>query len=95
MNPLADFKLMLTYRKLIKQVKPIVVLTYTIKPNVYGGIAARLCHVPQLANVTGLGDAVENGGFMQKLTVRLYKMGLRKARRVFFQNNSNRSFKVR
>ena len=92
MNPLADFKLMLTYHKLIKQVKPIVVLTYTIKPNVYGGIAARLCHVPQLANVTGLGDAVENGGFMQKLTVRLYKMGLRKARRVFFQNNSNRSF---
>ena len=91
-NPLADFKLMLIYRKLMKKLKPVAVLTYTIKPNVYGGLAARLCHVPQLANVTGLGDAVENGGWMQKLTVALYKMGLGKAHRIFFQNQSNRSF---
>lgn len=94
-NPLADFKLMLTYRKLIKQLKPLAVLTYTIKPNIYGGMAARLCRVPQLANVTGLGDAVENGGWMEKLTVTLYKMGLGKAHRIFFQNESNRSFCIR
>lgn len=94
-NPLADFKLMLTYRRLIKQLKPMAVLTYTIKPNVYGGLAARLCRVPQLANVTGLGDAVENGGWMQKLTVTLYKIGLGKAQRVFFQNEGNRNFCVR
>lgn len=91
-NPLADFKQMLAYKKLMKQLKPMAVLTYTIKPNIYGGMAASLCHVPQLANVTGLGDAVENGGFMQKLTILLYKMGLRKTRRIFFQNASNRSF---
>lgn len=91
-NPLADFRLMLKYRRLMKLLKPVAVLTYTIKPNIYGGMAARLCHVPQLANVTGLGDAVENGGWMQKLTVYLYKMGLGKARRIFFQNESNRSF---
>ena len=94
-NPFADFNLMQVYRKLIKQLRPVAVLTYTIKPNVYGGIAARLCRVPQLANVTGLGDAVENGGWMQKLTVTLYKMGLGKARRVFFQNASNREFGIR
>lgn len=94
-NPLADLKLMLTYRKFIKELKPLAVLTYTIKPNVYGGMAARLCRVPQLANVTGLGDAVENGGWMQKLTVTLYKIGLGKARRVFFQNESNRNFGIR
>lgn len=94
-NPLADFKLMQAYHKLIKQQKPVAVLTYTIKPNIYGGMAARLCRVPQLANVTGLGDAVENGGWMQKLTVTLYKMGLGKAHRVFFQNESNRNFCVR
>lgn len=94
-NPLADFRLMLTYRKLISMLKPVAVLTYTIKPNIYGGMAARLCRVPQLANVTGLGDAVENGGWMQKLTVTLYKMGLGKARRIFFQNASNREFGIR
>lgn len=94
-NPLADFKLMLTYRKLMKRLEPVAVLTYTIKPNIYGGMAARLCRVPQLANVTGLGDAVENGGWMQKLTVTLYKMGLGKARRIFFQNASNRKFGIR
>lgn len=93
-NPLADFKLMLTYKKLMKQLKPVAVLTYTIKPNIYGGMAARLCHIPQLANVTGLGDAVENGGWMQKLTVTLYKLGIGKARCVFFQNVSNQSFGI-
>ncbi|MBQ9311689.1 MAG: glycosyltransferase family 4 protein [Bacteroidales bacterium] len=90
MNPLADLKLMLTYRKLIKQLKPKVVLTYTIKPNVYGGMACRLNKTPQIVNVTGLGDAIENGGWLQKLTVTLYKVGISKAKCVFFQNRSNR-----
>lgn len=92
MNPLADMKLMLQYRKLIKQLRPLAVLSYTIKPNVYGGIACRLTGTPQLANVTGLGDAVENGGWLQKLTVGLYKYGIGKAKRVFFQNKVNRDF---
>lgn len=92
MNPLADFKLMLAYKKLMKQLNPKAVLTYTIKPNIYGGIAARMCKVPQLANVTGLGDAVENGGWLQKLTIGMYKNGLRKAYKIFFQNESNRLF---
>lgn len=92
MNPLADFKLMLTYRKLIKQLKPDVVLSYTIKPNLYGGMACALCNVPQLANVTGLGAAVEYPGLMQKLTIALYKLGLGKSRVVFFQNEENLQF---
>ena len=77
-NPLADIKLLMCYRKLIKQVKPAVVLTYTIKPNVYGGMACALTGVPQIANVTGLGAAVEYPGMMQKLTIFLYKIGMRK-----------------
>ena len=92
MNPLEDFKLMLKYRMMIKQLKPKAVLTYTIKPNIYGGIACRLTGTPQLANVTGLGDAMENGGWLQKLTVGLYKMGIGKARCVFFQNATNKQF---
>ncbi|EIY55787.1 glycosyltransferase family 4 protein [Bacteroides salyersiae] len=94
MNPIKDLKLLLDYIKVIKRIKPVAVLTYTIKPNVYGGIAAAYCGVPLLANVTGLGDAVENKGFLGKLTVFLYKLGLRKANTVFFQNNSNLKFCV-
>lgn len=92
MNPLADMKLMFRYRKMIKQLRPLAVLSYTIKPNVYGGIACRLTGALQLANVTGLGDAIENGGWLQKLTVGLYKYGISKAKKVFFQNKANRDF---
>lgn len=91
-NPMADFKLMLRYRKLIKQVKPAAVLTYTIKPNLYGGMACALTGVPQIANVTGLGAAVEYPGMMQKLTILLYKIGMRKTWLTFFQNNDNMDF---
>lgn len=95
MNPVADLRLMLRYKKMIRQLKPKAVLTYTIKPNVYGGIACRMCGVPQLANVTGLGDALENGGWLQKLTVMLYKIGTGKSNTVFFQNKSNRDFCIK
>lgn len=95
MNPLADFKLMLAYRKMIIHLKPIAVLSYTIKPNVYGGIACRLTRTPLFANVTGLGDALENGGWLQRLTVMLYKMGIDKAKCVFFQNGTNRDFCIK
>ena len=91
-NPIKDIGLMLYYRKLIKQVKADVVLSYTIKPNLYGGMACQLCHVPQIANITGLGSAVENPGWLQKLTILLYKVGLRKAHTVFFQNKANLQF---
>lgn len=92
MNPIADFKLMLYYRRLIKKVKANVVLSYTIKPNLYGGLAAAMCGVPQLANVTGLGAAVEYPGLLQKFTILLYKVCMRKTHLVFFQNDANRQF---
>ena len=92
MNPLKDFALMLRYRKLIKLTKPDVVLSYTIKPNLYGGMACQLCHVRQIVNITGLGSAVGNPGWLQRLTILLYKVGLRKAHTVFFQNKANMEF---
>lgn len=92
MNPISDFNLLVRYCKLIRKIKPITVLTYTIKPNVYGGLACRLTKTPQLANVTGLGDAMENGGWLQKLTMTLYKVGLSKTKKVFFQNTTNKEY---
>lgn len=91
-NPMTDLKLMLTYRGLIKRVRPMAVLTYTIKPNLYGGMACALCGVPQIANITGLGAAVEYPGMMQRITIFLYKLGIRKTYLTFFQNDANRKF---
>lgn len=91
-NPLKDLWLLIQYVRLLKKVKPDVVLSFTIKPNVYGGVACRLCHIPQLANVTGLGMALERKGWLQQLAIVLYRIGLSKAHTVFFQNMANVSF---
>lgn len=89
-NPIRDFKLFTTYRKILKQVKPDVVLTYTIKPNVYGGLAAAVSKIPYLCTITGLGVAIEGGGLLKKISLMLYRIGLAKVTKVFFQNEANR-----
>lgn len=92
MNPVQELKLLWEYIKLIRDVKPDIVLTFTIKPNVYGGMACAVLGVPYVVNITGLGTAVENGGMVQKLTVMLYRLALSKVQKVFFQNTENRQF---
>ena len=92
MNPFKDLKLMLFYRRLMKRYRPEAVLTYTIKPNIYGGLAARMTKTPYLANITGLGTTLEHEGALQKLIVFLYRTALKKAACVFFQNKGNRDF---
>lgn len=91
-NPFKDMKLIMFYKRIMRDIKPNVVLTYTIKPNVYGGMACASLKIPYIANITGLGTAVENGGLLQKITLFLYKCGLKKAQKVFFQNTENRDF---
>lgn len=90
-NPLQDIALLMNYRKLIKLHKPDFVLTYTVKPNAYGGMACGQMKVPYAANVTGLG-VIENKGLLQKIMLTLYKAGCKKAKCVFFQNESNLKF---
>lgn len=92
MNPIEDIGLYREYRRLIKNVHPDVVLTYTIKPNVYGGMAAARCGIPYIANITGLGSALEGGGALRSVALTLYRMGLRKSQCVFFQNQANLDF---
>lgn len=89
MNPLHDLKLLISYMHIIRQERPDLVITYTIKPNAYGGIACRLCHVSYAANITGLGTAFQNDGWLRKFVTILYKVALRKANVVFFENAEN------
>lgn len=90
MNPLRDGKLFCRYCRILRVVEPDLVLTYTIKPNIYGGIACRMAHVPYAVNITGLGSAIENGGWLKKLVLVLYKAALQNAKVVFFENAGNR-----
>ncbi|MCB6587674.1 glycosyltransferase family 4 protein [bacterium 210702-DFI.5.13] len=92
MNPFQEIELLLAYRKLMKEIKPDIVLGYTIKPNIYGAIAAREKNIPFVANITGLGTAVENPGLSQKISIVLYKVAFKKIQRVFFQNTENQQF---
>ena len=91
-DPIADLRLFHTYRRILKQVQPDLVLTYTVKPNIYGGFACRKAGVPCLANVTGLGSAVNRSGALQKLVLTMYREGLKGDDCVFFQNEANKTF---
>lgn len=93
-NPFKDIQLILYYWSLMIRTKPDIVFTYTIKPNIYAGLICSILNIPYVANITGLGTAVENPGLMQFITVNLYKLGLKKAQKVFFQNTENRDFMI-
>lgn len=92
MNPLRDMRLMRRYIRLIRQRRPLAVLTFTVKPNIYGGAANRLLGKKGssiIANVTGLGTAVDGGGALGRLVMKMYRYSLEKAYCVFFQNSEN------
>lgn len=90
MNPAQDLKLLHAYELLMKKYHPDLVLTYTIKPNVYGGFVCRKMGIPYLPTITGLGSTFQKNGPLLFLVERLYYEGLKKAACVFFQNEENR-----
>lgn len=87
-NPVTDLKLFRNYRSLIKTEEPDLVITYSIKPNIYAGIVCRMKKIPYCANVQGLGTAFQKKGIAQIATM-LYRAALRNAKVVFFENEEN------
>ena len=69
LNPLTDIRLLWQYIRIIHRYKPKMVITYTIKPNSYGGFACRMLGVPYVANITGLGTAFQKKGALRLLFV--------------------------
>lgn len=88
-DPGKDLKLLAGYISLLRREKPDLVITYTIKPNIYGGMACRLLGIPYAANITGLGTAFQKQGALRKLVTTLYRLALRGAKVVFFENQGN------
>ena len=90
MNPVKDAKLLAAYLRIFREVKPELVITYTIKPNIYGGFAARMAGIPYAVNITGLGTAFEGSGLLRKMVTIMYRVSCKKAKTVFFENAENR-----
>lgn len=90
-NPLEEVKLINIYKHVIKKIEPDVILTYTIKPNVYGTYVANKYNIPVIMNITGLGTSLNTGKF-KSIIKNMYKYACNKSKLVFFQNQENYNF---
>lgn len=88
-NPLQDLKLLRECQGKISAHKPDVVLTYTVKPNIYGSFASSIAGVPYINNITGLGSILQKDSWMSKIVLKLQKYAYKKSSCVFFQNTDN------
>lgn len=90
MNAVEDSFLVYRYYCILKRLAPHVVLSYTIKPNLYASLASRWLHIPVINNVSGLGSLFLRSGWVSRIARLLYKVCLHKAYWIFFQNHSDR-----
>ncbi len=90
-NPLRELLTIFAYWRIYKKLNPDMVLQYTIKPNLYGSLAARILGIPAVNNITGLGEAFSWSG-LKALSIRLfYRFAFKRVARVFFQNEDDRN----
>ena len=87
-NPVTDGKLLLTYHRMLREEKPDLVITYSIKPNIYVGFLCGQMHIPYCVNVQGLGTAFQKE-LIATLVTQMYRVALKRAKAVFFENEGN------
>ncbi len=90
LNPIEDFKLLLKLKRIYRAVKPDLVIHYTIKPNIYGSLAARWQRCKSIGVVTGLGYTFLHPGLIQHITKTLYRFAFRFTERVLFENGEDK-----
>lgn len=88
-NPFKDLQLISRFKKIFKSVNPDFIFFYTIKPNIYGSLAARIVGADHIAVTTGLGYTFINNNFIAKIARMLYKFALKSAREVWFLNRDD------
>jgi glycosyltransferase involved in cell wall biosynthesis len=98
-NVFQDLFSLIKLFKIFKQESPEIILSYTIKPVIWGGLVARFCKIDFYALITGLGYSFHGKSFkrkfLKKLVVFLYKIALQNSKAVIFQNNDNLNFFVK
>lgn len=88
-NPFSDLALMVRFIRILKIERVDLYLGYTIKPNIYGSLAAHLLGIKVINNIAGLGSTFINDGFTTIIVKTLYRMSLASSLKVFFQNNDD------
>jgi glycosyltransferase involved in cell wall biosynthesis len=91
LSPLRDAATFLSYLRLMRRVRPDVFVGSTIKPNIYGGMAAAILGIPAVNDISGLGTAFIRKSWVTAVAERLYRLGLARAHAVFFQNIHDRA----
>lgn len=94
-NPLNDFKLILNYIRIMKNINPDIIFSYTIKPNIYGSIASNITGYKQINNITGTGATFLKENYISNIVKILYKFSVKKSYKVFFQNNGDKDYFVK
>lgn len=89
-SPLQDARLFFAYRRVLRDVRPAAYLGWTIKPNIYGSLAAQSLGIPVINNVSGLGTAFIRRTLLTSIVSRLYRLAFRRSATVFFQNDEDR-----
>jgi len=85
-NPIKDLGLIIEFFFIYRRIRPDMILHYTIKPNIYGTLAAAMLRIPVINNVCGLGTVFLKNGIVSRIALNLYKWSFRSPRKVFFQN---------
>ena len=94
-NPVQDALLLRRFYRIYRRERPDVVLHFTIKPNIYGTLAARLAGVPSLNNVSGLGTVFIVENLVSRVARGLYRLAFQFPRKVFFQNDDDRQLFIK
>ncbi|AIF53701.1 glycosyltransferase family 4 protein [Pelosinus sp. UFO1] len=93
-NPFKDCSLLCTYIKIMQELKPDIIFSYTIKPNIYGCIASNLTKNIQVSNITGTGATFLKKNVVSTIAKMLYKISVKKSYKVFFQNSGDKDYFV-
>ncbi|NNE27831.1 MAG: glycosyltransferase family 4 protein [Saprospiraceae bacterium] len=91
-NPFKDLSLFRELKKIYKTIKPDLVIHYTHKPNIYGGLAARQCGIKSIAVITGLGYPFIHEGIVNRITKRLYRMSSNCHSKMIFENEDDKAY---
>lgn len=94
-NALQDIKLIFDYKKIMRKVKPDIIFSYTVKPNVYGSMASNSLGFKQICNITGTGATFLKESFLSRIVRTLYRISVKKAYKVFFQNTGDMDYFVK
>ena len=89
-NPVHDVVLAWRFFRMFVRERPDIYLGYTVKPNVYGTLAAHMLRIPVINNIAGLGAVFIKDGWLVRVVRWLYRMALKRSAKVFFQNDDDR-----